>query len=85
MLFDNLGVEQIAGPVLEGTLLSPPVPNGTFGRPFVLTMSGISTVALLKLENNYKYTGKELNHKEFSDGAGTGFYFYQKPQLYQCT
>jgi RHS repeat-associated protein len=45
--------------------------------PFGLTMSGISTTAPLKLENNYKFQGKELQHKEFGDGTGPGTYQFK--------
>ena len=64
--FDDVVVNHKSGPVLE-------INNY---RAFGTEIATLSAKAYGKTENKYKYNGKELQSKEFSDGSGIDEYDY---------
>lgn len=65
MFFDDLRIAHKSGPILEETHY----------YPFGLTIKAISSKALNRLENRYKFNdGTEFSNNEFTDGSGLEWY-----------
>jgi len=64
--FDEMIVMDAPGPVLEEMHY----------YPFGLTMDGISHKAIGSPDNNTLFSGKDLQHQEFSNGQGLEWYDY---------
>lgn len=66
VFFDNVTVALAGTPVLEETHY----------YPFGLAMAGLSEQQAIGEANNFKYNGKELQAKEFTNGPGLEWYDY---------